>query len=148
MTDRVKATKKKNEEAIREKAKQIQENAAELHQKMQSIGQEYAEKAKQTAKEFAEFMKEAAEHTAINIDDLTHQNVNKRIQRYQEIALKQYRNQMEFEQKLYELTVLYNDVLAENERLRQEIAVLQQKNEIGAVAEGSLASKIKADKEA
>ena len=116
---------------IREK---YNSNAIKISKKINEIGEEYRKKSQILSDELNDFLKKAM----ITADDALHTDVNKRIQRYQKIALKQYEIQIEHEKKYEELVKLYSDVLKENEKLKQENAELQKMIEESALFKQSM----------
>lgn len=83
--------------------------------KMQEIISEKLEKSLDT-------IADISKKVAINIDDIVNSDQNTRIMQFQEIVLKQHNIQCEMQDILTELTNSYNKLIAENEKLKQQIA--------------------------
>lgn len=113
--ERIAAYREKMQWFIDDTQKRIEEINAKLKAELSIKIAEYQEKAKQLAKE-----------VAIQIDDLVNTGTNERIQKYNEIILKQYRLQKDLEERLEYLYSEYDKLLNEKAELERKIGILMQ----------------------
>ena len=111
---------------LRIASNKLSEGLKNLYEKEQQKAIELKQWFEQTASKNAEKAKEHASHIAILLDDTTHNNVNKRIQQYQQIALDQNNRLRELEEQFSEFKNKYDSLLKEKEELQKKIEDLQR----------------------
>lgn len=115
--------KKKKIESCRKK---MQSFIEEIQKKLQNIDLKLREELGKKIKEYQEKAKKLAKEVAIEIDDLVNVGANERIQKYNEIILKQYRLQKELEDKLDYLYSEYDKLIKEKAELERKVGTLMQ----------------------
>lgn len=118
-------------EDCRAKSQKCSEKIKENNKKIQSILSEKLKKAKESLSAEAEKIK-------ISIDDALNVDQNLRIMQYQEIVLKQYNSQNEIRKAFADLVEAYNLLVAENEKLANQIAAYEAAMKIGGCANNYL----------
>ena len=113
----------KNIKESREKLCKILANKLDSYSRTQ---EQFDEVMKKKAEVFSKKFKDTSTKVAIILDDLAHNNVNKRIQQYNQIVLDQYNNQAELANEYKEILKEYNKLLEENEKLKKEVEKLQR----------------------
>lgn len=105
-------------EDSRVKAQKCSDKIKANNKKIQLIISQKLKKAK-------DMLSAEAEKIKINIDDALNVDQNLRIMQYQEIVLKQYNSQNEIRKAFADLVEAYNALLAENEKLANQLAAYE-----------------------
>lgn len=122
--------KKKKENAPRaDKLEKVfaksQEEAKKCSDKIKANNKKIQLIISQKLKKAMENLSAETQKIKIKIDDALNADQNLRIMQYQEIVLKQYNSQNEIRKAFAELVEAYNTLLAENERLANQVAAYE-----------------------
>lgn len=90
-------------------------------------------------KRTSEYLAQTSKKVLINIDDALNSDVNLRIMQYQEIVVQQYNSQNEIRKMFNELSEAYNKLVAENEKLSEQIAAYEATMKICGCAHSYIA---------
>lgn len=90
-------------------------------------------------KRTSEYLAQTSKKVLINIDDALNSDVNLRIMQYQEIVVQQYNSQNEIRKMFNELSEAYNKLVAENEKLSEQIVAYEATMKICGCAHSYIA---------
>lgn len=116
----------KKKQKIKEYCKRVQGFIDETQKSIEEINKRLKEELSIKIKEYQEKAKLLAKEVSIQIDDLVNVNANERIQKYNEIILKQYRLQKDLEERLDYLYTEYDKLLKEKADLERRMGILMQ----------------------
>lgn len=128
---KVKRYQKDNQESMRQKKKKLEEGkkkltiwVSNLQQRVTELDEIMHKDMSNKFTEYKEKTKKFAQDISIQIDDFLNVDVNKRILKYNEVILKQYKLQKDLEEKVDFLFDAYNKMYAKKQELERQINCL------------------------